>query len=66
MGIDMSSTLNRKAGGSHPLANIALDYVEVLIAVLILLLLVLSIDRIVDFVGLIKDILCPNSFSYGP
>lgn len=62
----MSSTLNRKAGGSHPLANMALNYIEVLIALLILILILFSIDRIVDFVGLIKEILCPSSFSYGP
>lgn len=62
----MSSILNRKAGGSHPLANITLDYVEVLIALLILILLVSSIDMMVDFFNLVKAILCPNSFSYGP
>jgi hypothetical protein len=62
----MSSILNKKAGGSHPLANATLDYAEVLIALLILVLLVLSIDRIADFISLIKAILCPDSFSYGP
>ncbi|WP_370573657.1 hypothetical protein [Methanomethylovorans sp.] len=62
----MSGILNRKAGGSHPLANITLDYVEILIALLILILLVSSIDRMVDFFNLVKAILCPNSFSYGP
>ncbi len=62
----MSSTLNRKAGGSHPLANTTLDYAEILIGLLILILLVLSIDQMADFFNLVKAILCPNSFSYGP
>ncbi len=62
----MSSILNKKAGGSHPLANATLDYAEVLIALLILILLALSIDRIVDFFSLIKAVLCPGDFSYGP
>ncbi len=62
----MSSILNKKAGGSHPLANATLDYAEVLIALLILILLALSIDRVVDFFSLIKAVLCPGGFSYGP
>lgn len=65
-GIDMASTLNRKAGGSHPLANTTLDYAEILIALLILILLISSIEEIIDFFNLVKAILCPNSFSYGP
>ncbi len=62
----MSSILNRKAGGSHPLANATLDYAEVLIALLILILLVFSIDMMADFFNLVRAVLCPNSFSYGP
>ncbi len=62
----MSSILNRKAGGSHPLANSTLDYVEILIALLIFILLVSSVDSMIDFVDLIKAILCQNRFSYGP
>lgn len=62
----MSSILNRKAGGSHPLANATLDYAEVLIALLILILLVFSIDMMADFFHLVRAVLCPNSFSYGP
>ncbi|MBC7084867.1 MAG: hypothetical protein H5T43_00660 [Methanomethylovorans sp.] len=62
----MSSILNRKAGGSHPLANMTLDYIEILIAVLIFILLLFSIDKMIDFVCLIKSILCPKTFSYGP
>lgn len=62
----MSSILNRKAGGSHPLANATLDYVEILIALLIFILLVSSVDSMIDFVDLIKTILCQNRFSYGP
>lgn len=62
----MSNILNQKTGTSHPIANITLDYAQVIIALVVLVLLLVSIDRMVDLVSLIRDIFGPNTLPCGP